>query len=308
MQRVRLEECFVSQRQIELAMKVINHVDTLLSYWDRDLRCQFVNDAYQVWFGRDREAILGMSKQDLLGSLFDAHLPRIHAVLDGQVQVFERDIRLPDGSIRHSLTSYFPDIVDGAVRGFSVQVTDVSRMKRLEFELQAAKRQAEMLATHDFLTGLPNRVLLMDRIQAATSHAERAGGIVGVIAIDIDEFKAVNDTYGHEAGDCVLKKIASRMTGAIRASDTVTRLGGDEFIFLATASEGIVGLESAVIRLQRAVHQPLQCAGITFLPSISCGIAVYPTHGRTANELLSSADAALYKAKREGKSRFVFAG
>jgi diguanylate cyclase (GGDEF)-like protein/PAS domain S-box-containing protein len=298
----------VPQPEIDIARKVIDNVDAMMGYWDRDLRCRFVNAAYQVWFGRSREEILHRSKQELMGPIFDADLPHIQAALNGEVQVFERDITLPDGSIRHTLTAYYPDIVDGVVQGFSVQVTDVSRMKRLEIELQNAKRQAEMLATHDFLTGLPNRVLLMDRISAATTHAERAGGVVGVIAIDVDGFKDVNDSYGHEVGDCVLKKIAVRMKEAIRATDTVTRLGGDEFIFLATEAEGVAGLESAIIRLQRAVHQPLECLGITLSPSISCGIAVFPAQGAGATELLLSADAALYKAKRQGKGCFVFAG
>jgi diguanylate cyclase (GGDEF)-like protein/PAS domain S-box-containing protein len=298
----------VPQSQIDIAMKVIDHVDAMLGYWDRDLRCRFVNAAYPAWFGRSREEILHMSKKELLGPLFESHLPHIMGVLNGEVQVFERDITLPDGSLRHCLVSYYPDILNGVVQGFSVQAADVTRMKNLELELQEANRQAELLATHDFLTGLPNRVLLMDRISSAMTRAERAGGVVGVVAIDIDGFKAVNDNYGHEVGDGVLKKIAHRMTTAIRATDTVTRLGGDEFLFLATEAKGVEGLESAIVRLQRAVHQPLEFREITLTPSISCGVAVFPCHGMSATELLASADSALYQAKRRGKSCFVFAG
>jgi diguanylate cyclase (GGDEF)-like protein/PAS domain S-box-containing protein len=297
----------VPQSQIDIAMKVIDHVDSLLAYWDRNLRCQFANAASKVWLGFGREEILGMSKQDVLGPLFAGLEPFIQAVLKGERQVFEFDVVISDGSLRHALVSYFPDTVDGVVQGFSTLVTDVTRMKDLELELKEAKHQAEVLATHDFLTGLPNRVLLMDRISAAMTHAERDGGLVGVIAIDIDGFKSVNDTYGHDVGDCVLKKIANRMRGAIRATDTVTRLGGDEFLFLATDAEGLDGLESAILRLQRAVHQPLECNGIHMTPSISCGIAVYPSHGKNATELLASADSALYQAKRSGKSCFVLA-
>jgi diguanylate cyclase (GGDEF)-like protein/PAS domain S-box-containing protein len=298
----------VPQSPIGIAMKVIDHVDSMLAYWDRNLRCQFVNDASQTWLGRSRESMLGLSKQEALGPLFAAVEPHVQGVLNGEVQVFEWDVALPDGSLRHALVSYYPDFVNDVVQGFSAQVTDVTRMKNLEIELKEAKHQAELLATHDFLTGLPNRVLLMDRIGAAMTHAERDGGLVGIIAIDIDGFKSVNDTFGHVVGDCVLKKIASRMRGAIRATDTVTRLGGDEFLFLATDAEGLDGLESAILRLQRAVHQPLDCNGVNLTPSISCGIAVYPSHGKNATELLASADTALYQAKRQGKSCFVLAG
>jgi diguanylate cyclase (GGDEF)-like protein len=109
-------------------------------------------------------------------------------------------------------------------------------------------------------------------------------------------------------GDCVLKKIASRMQSSIRATDTVTRLGGDEFLFLATGAEGLDGLEAAILRLQRAVQQALECDDITLNPTISAGIAVFPSHGKTPTDLLASADSALYQAKRQGKSCFVLAG
>ncbi len=297
----------VPPNQIDIAMKVIDHVESMLGYWDRNLQCKFANAAYPVWYGRKREEILGISKKELLGPYFELVQPHILGVLDGKTQVFECDITLPDGSLRHTLTSYYPDILEGIVQGFTVQVTDVTRMKDLELELKAAKTQAELLATHDFLTGLPNRVLLMDRISAAMMHAERNGGLVGVIAIDIDGFKSVNDNYGHEVGDCVLKSIAHRMKSSIRATDTVTRLGGDEFLFLATDAENLEGLESAILRLQRGVQQPLDCCGINLTASISCGIAIFPSHGKTAAELLASADGALYEAKRQGKSRFVLA-
>jgi diguanylate cyclase (GGDEF)-like protein/PAS domain S-box-containing protein len=298
----------VRQMQHDIAMKVIDHVDSMLGYWDRDLRCRFVNAACPAWFGRSQQEILSLTKKELLGPLFDVHRPHIEGVLKGQVQVFEADITMPDGRVRHTLTSYYPDMSDGVVQGFSVQVADVTPMKNLELELLEAKKHAETLATHDFLTGLPNRVLLMDRIAAAMTHADRNGGVVGVIAIDIDGFKSVNDTHGHEVGDCVLKKIAQRMKESIRATDTVTRLGGDEFLFLATAAAGVADLEAAVLRVQHAVHRPLQCDGVTLTPTISSGIAVFPSHGRSATELLASADNALYQAKRQGKSCFVFAG
>lgn len=227
------------QKPVETAIKVMDHVDVLLGYWDRDLKCRFANAAYETWFGRSPHEILGICMKDLLGPLYDLNLPHIQGALDGKVQVFERDIPLPDGSTRHSLACYFPDISDGIVKGFSVQVTDVSRMKCLEIELQTAKIQAEGLATHDFLTGLPNRVLLMDRISAAISNAQSAENFAAVVAIDLDRFKTINDTYGHECGDTVLQELAVRMKQSLRDGETITRLGGDEFVFLATGFESV---------------------------------------------------------------------
>src|SRR5581483_12072923 len=163
--------CSMAQELINnIAIKVVDNVDVMLGYWDRNLKCQFANAAYQVWFGKSRRDLLGSSIQDLLGPLYEMNLPYILAALEGKAQVFERTIPLPDGSTRHSLASYYPDIVNGEVCGFTVQVTDVTRLKRLEFELQEAKNRAELMATHDFLTGLPNRVLLMDRIEIAMAR------------------------------------------------------------------------------------------------------------------------------------------
>ena len=142
-------------KPVETAMKVIDHVDVLLGYWDSHLKCQFANATHETWFGRSPGEMLGISMKDLLGSLYELNLPHIKGALNGEVQVFERDISLPDGSTRHSLACYFPDASDGIVKGFSVQVTDVSKIKRLEIELQTAKLKAELLATHDFLTGCP---------------------------------------------------------------------------------------------------------------------------------------------------------
>jgi len=294
------------QDLIDIAMKVVDNVDVMLGYWDRDLRCRFANAAYQVWFGKSRQDLLGSPIQDLLGPLYEMNRPYILAALDGKTQVFERAIPLPDGSTRHSLAAYYPDIVNGVVCGFTVQVTDVTRLKRLEFELQEAKIRAELMATHDFLTGLPNRVLLMDRIASAMARVRRSAGLFGIVAIDLDGFKAINDTYGHDAGDGVLREVASRMKGAIRATDTISRLGGDEFIFLLNDVATTEAVTSAIQHMMDAVSQPLQFKTVTITPGLSCGISIYPTNGTTEKDLLARADAALYEAKRLGKNRFVF--
>ena len=294
------------QDLIDIAMKVVDNVDVMLGYWDRDLRCRFANAAYQVWFGKSRQELLGSSIKDLLGPLYELNRPYILAALEGKTQVFEREIPLPDGSTRHSLAAYYPDIVNGAVCGFTVQVTDVTRLKRLEIELQEAKNRAELMATHDFLTGLPNRVLLMDRIATAMARVRRSGGLFGIIAIDMDGFKAINDTYGHEAGDGVLREIASRMIGAIRSTDTISHLGGDEFIFLVNDVGTIEGLTFAIQHFLDAVCRPMQFEGVALMPTLSCGVAVYPTNGTDEKGLMARADAALYEAKRRGKNCFVF--
>lgn len=218
-----------------------------------------------------------------------------------------RTFTLPDGTKRYSITSYFPDIVDGTVCGFTSQVADVTPLKVLEFELMAANARAEFLETHDFLTGLPNRVLLMDNIRDAIARVRQDGGIFGVIAIDMDGFKSINDNYGHGVGDLTLKEVAERMQGAIRAIDTATRLGGDEFICLVNDVHTVEEIVHAMNRLLYAVCKPIQFEAAIVNPRLSCGIALFPANGATEAELVDNADAALYRAKKQGKNRVAFA-
>jgi len=292
----------------DFGLKVVNDVNAILSYWDRDLRCRFANAAYKVWFGKDHEEILGLTMAEVLSepifALVQAHA---RAALEGQPQVFELSRTFPDGRVRYSLASYYPDIQNGVVQGFSVHVSDVTRLKQLELALNLAKERAEALATHDFLTGLPNRLALADRIQTAFARVKRDGRLFGVVAIDIDGFKSIKDTHGHLVGDHVLIQIAARMKSAIRGTDTVTRLGGDEFLFLVDDVDSADGVRTALHRLLEAVCQPMQLGRIRITPSLSCGIAIFPRDGTDEPELMAKADAALYRAKRQGKNCSVFA-
>ncbi len=289
---------------MEIASKVVDRVSAMLAYWSSDQRCLFSNAAYFDWFGRTREEMRGITLKELLGPLYEKNRPHIIGALSGERQIFEREIPLPDGTVRHSLADYSPDIVDGKVQGFIAHVADVTQMKKLE--LQAAKVRAEALATHDFLTGLPNRVLLEDRIATALLHANREAEMVAVVTMDLDWFKTINDTYGHECGDTVLKEVAARMKTAIRNSDTVTRLGGDEFILLATDFEDVEAVQAAVERVFLAVRRPLLCCGEGLFLGISAGVALFPQNGTTVGELMAQSDRALYRAKRNGRNRMEF--
>jgi diguanylate cyclase (GGDEF)-like protein len=183
----------------------------------------------------------------------------------------------------------------------------VTRLKRLEGALRNEKVRAEHLATHDFLTGLPNRVLLVDRILQALALARRHHLMVGVLCLDIDDFKKVNDTYGHAAGDRLITEMASRMRKSLRETDTVTRLGGDEFLLLAPAITSIAQVETITRHVLDEARHPLRIGEATLSPTASVGIALYPAHGTTPEELMASADRALYAAKRLGKNGYQIA-
>jgi diguanylate cyclase (GGDEF)-like protein/hemerythrin-like metal-binding protein len=179
-------------------------------------------------------------------------------------------------------------------------VTDVTARRRAEKELS-------YLAFLDSLTGLPNRALFLDRLRETLSQARRDGRVFGVMMCDLDGFKKVNDTLGHEAGDSLLQTVAQRLEGAVRESDTVARQGGDEFAVIlsrvATRSDAAIVAE----RIVRAFDAPIDVEGTPCKVGISIGIAAYPEDGMNMDALIGRADAAMYESKAAGKNRYTFA-
>jgi diguanylate cyclase len=185
------------------------------------------------------------------------------------------------------------------------QVESLERVVNARTEgLEAANRQLRHLATHDSLTGLPNRVLLDDRLAQAIAHAHRERQQFAVLVVDLDRFKLVNDSLGHRAGDELLCEIAHRLSGLVRDIDTVTRLGGDEFVMVLSPVVGVHEAESVARRVIESLHNPVEIAGLDVYTSSSIGIALYPQDGTTSQALLTHADAAMYCAKQEGRDRF----
>ena len=168
--------------------------------------------------------------------------------------------------------------------------------------LEAANRQLRHLATHDALTGLPNRVLLDDRLTQAIAHAERDGQQFAVMVIDLDRFKLVNDSLGHRAGDELLSEVALRLSGIVRSIDTVARVGGDEFVLLVSPSSDAHDVEQVARRAIEALQAPTRISGVDLRISPSIGIALYPADGASTETLMANADAAMYCAKQRGRN------
>jgi diguanylate cyclase (GGDEF)-like protein/PAS domain S-box-containing protein len=208
--------------------------------------------------------------------------------------------RRKDGEIytEHlSITSVRDD--SGKVTRYVGIFSDISLSKHQE-------RRMEYIAHHDALTGLPNRVLLSDRMQQAISHAHRSGEMLAVLYLDLDGFKPINDKYGHEVGDRVLIEIAGRMKKALRASDTAARIGGDEFVLLLPGQASMKECEMTTRRLLSSIAAPMQVGEHRVTLSASIGISIYPTDDADPDALLRDADQAMYAAKRSGRNQFVF--
>ncbi len=172
------------------------------------------------------------------------------------------------------------------------------RVEHRTQELRESERRFRHLAHHDSLTGVPNRAWFQERAEMALALSQRRGGCVGLLLLDLDRFKQVNDTLGHDAGDAMLCALAERVTGAVRKVDTVARLGGDEFAVVLADVSGGDDAEMVAQKILAAVCRPVTIANQPIAMSVSIGVAVFPLDGANVTELLRSADLAMYESKK----------
>jgi diguanylate cyclase (GGDEF)-like protein/PAS domain S-box-containing protein len=218
----------------------------------------------------------------------------------GVVRDFESEVLRADGAtLWISENAHQVLGPDGALLHYEGTVIDITARRRYEREL-------EFRATHDVLTGLPNRNLLRDRLEHAIAQAERVGARVPVVFIDLDNFKLVNDSLGHPAGDELLRTIANRVSATLRREDTVARYGGDEFVLVLGTQGALNDIAHLLERVREVVARPVRVAGHTLHVGCSIGIAMFPEDGDNVDTLLSHADAAMYRAKVHGKGCACF--
>ena len=273
--------------------------------WELDV------DGRYTYVSRRVEQVLGYAPDELLGRRPTELMPPGEAerVRDWLAQVMRS--REPFRNLEHRLMSRSGSqvwqivsgvpIVDGEGRfvGYRGTALDITERK------QAESRIAE-LATRDPLTGLPNRLLLSDRLARGITAAHREGGLLAVMFVDLDHFKRINDTLGHDIGDQLLREVAKRIGGVLRKGDTLSRLGGDEFVVVL---EGLKAAEDAgqvARKLIDALSQPYDIEGHTLNTAASAGIAIYPTDGTDATTLMRHADTAMYVAKSSGRKNYQF--
>lgn len=187
----------------------------------------------------------------------------------------------------------------GQVGNYLAIFSDISERK-------ASEERIRFLSEHDFLTGLPNRALLEDRLAQMISYAERFGGQLALLFVDLDRFKAINDTLGHHIGDLLLKQVARRIGEGVRVSDTVSRQGGDEFLVLLREIDAPEDAARVAEKLIESIGAPYRIEGHTVRTAPSIGIALYPDDGRSMGELVRNADTAMYHSKERGRNTYSF--
>ena len=273
-----------------------------LALVDRDNRYARVNRAMCRLLGAPAEALVG-AVQDAFGDSGDNAIEREYQqdLLAGRSDAvqYERRYRPRDGRTVWALVSATLLPADHEPQHFLIQVNDVTERKRAEEELAH-------LAHHDALTGVANRAMLSEQVERELAVARRRGSRLAVVFIDLDYFKHINDTYGHETGDVVLKELASRLAHSVRAIDIVGRLGGDEFVVVLSEVSDTRDVIALTDKLRLECGRPLHFNGHEVRLAVSMGVSLFPEDARDFRTLLRFADSALYQAKGEGRNNVQF--
>lgn len=298
-ERVKAEEAL--RKSEERYRTLLEEMDE--AYYEVDLRGNFtfVNDALCRLLGYTREEAVGLNyraytPQEDWENVYRAYnsvyrtgtslrwYPMIQLTKDGRKLYVENSVLPLRGE-------------KGEIIGFRGISRDVTERKILEQKLSE-------MATHDPLTGLPNRILFDDRLNMGLAQAQRNGSRLAVMMLDLDWFKRVNDTYGHGVGDQLLKLVAQRLASNLRKSDTVGRMGGDEFVLLLPQIGAIEDATKVAQKILDSFGEPFAINGYNLNITTSIGIAVYPENGDRVDVLLTNADTAMYHAKDEGRARY----
>lgn len=289
------------QRQrLELAGSAFESSHDGIMITDADNRIVDVNPAFERITGYPREDVLGRNPRLLSAG---AQPPAFYRALwrtllrEGSWRG-ELMNRRKDGSVYAELLS-ISVLRDpqGRVRNYVAVFSDISREK-------AHERRLARLAHHDALTGVPNRRLLDDRLEQAMAQARRHGRCLAVCYLDLDGFKPVNDRHGHATGDRLLIELTRRLRARLRETDTLLRIGGDEFVLLLGGFGEPSEIAPVMERMLGAVSRPFRLRGCTVRVGASIGVALYPQDGNTAETLIQRADSAMYAVKQNGRGHW----
>jgi len=291
----------LAQSRLNMAGMVFENTQEGIMVTDEDSRIIEVNRAFTRITGYEADEVLGRTP-GLLDS--GTNGPELYQVIKASIDeqgYWEGEMwnRRKDGEVFPEWLSItrVTDPVTGNVKDLRV-FSDISHLKRSEERLAH-------LAHHDPLTGLPNRLMLSARMEHALDRAKREGNYLGVLFLDLDRFKNINDTLGHALGDEVLKEVAERLKDSVRAEDTVARLGGDEFIVLLENVHNPEMTAHIAEKLLRTLARPYVLNGQEYYFTTSIGISHYPVDGIDAESLLKNSDTALYQAKDQGRNTYI---
>lgn len=292
----------LASENLKLASTVFDHAAESILVSDSRDRIILTNPAFH--------ALTGFQGVDVLGheaTRFEASVEDGPSRVDVAGQIMERGFWSGESRLRRKDGVVLPCWLNiSCVRDSGGQAVNYVRIVNDISSIKESQQRLEQLANYDTLTSLPNRHFFQDRLTIALEHSKRAGCKLALLFIDLDNFKNINDSIGHQVGDLLLKEVSLRLHQCIRSEDTVCRLGGDEFTVII---EDLAGPDEAAVvseRIINALGQPFQLGGHTISTSASIGISVSPGDGNDTSTLIKNADLAMYKAKELGKSGYHF--
>lgn len=306
-----LEQSVRTQRQLAESQAALRLAGTVMDASPLGIvatnarrRIVSVNPAFTRITGYSPDEAVGASTRLMdLRPLRNGSLKAVWQALEQQgTWEDELESRRKDGSLypmRLSITTVRDE--HGTIQNYIGLFQDIT-------EQHKAQENIRRLAHHDYLTGLPNRAMLVERAAIELQGAQRYGHRPAILFIDLDRFKPINDQFGHEAGDAVLIEVARRLSERLRESDLICRQGGDEFVVLMPDHHSTEGLLRLAEKLLQAIEMPYEVAGQRMTLSASIGIATYPEGGETVDDLIRSADAAMYRAKADPLRKVYVAG
>ncbi len=252
--------------------------------------------------GYERHELLGMNNREYTTPETAKEMHEIFNEIyrtDVSTKIKDYEVIRKNGAIRvlAMSASLIRDLAGKPV-GFRSLARDITERKQTEKKLA-------YMATHDQLTDLPNRVLFNDRLALEIAHAKRNRKKLAVVLFDLDRFKNVNDTLGHDVGDKLLQAVSKRLMGLLRQSDTIARMGGDEFLMLFPEMASPGDLEKIIRKILDSFHVPFQLEGHKLYVTTSMGAAIYPEDGETIATLIKNADTAMYCVKETGRDNFL---
>jgi diguanylate cyclase (GGDEF)-like protein/PAS domain S-box-containing protein len=312
--RVQFKQTIESEHALRQSQQrlsaVANAVPAMIAYFSRALRCEFANEAHREWFGLAPAQVAGMSMAEIVGAQVYRELePHVALALAGHAQRFERAATRADGTAGTLDVRYVPDVGDsGEVQGLFVLSTDVSALRDALQALESAHTRLVQESVMDYLTGLSNRRVFSEHSEAAARRYQVSGTPYGLILLDLDDFKQINDDYGHDVGDEVLRAMGRILKEQLRErDDVVARLGGEEFAVLCFGAV----TENALCQLAARIGDQIGKEGVRGPKGIvrftsSFGVALSQPEDLGWRSIYARADAALYEAKASGKNCVMF--
>lgn len=289
-------EAALSANEARLRL-VTDNVPAAITYLDHRLRFTFANASMHALLGTTDVEVLGRDIRDVIGmTLYEERREYLQRALAGERVEFVTTSVLHGQTVSLQST-YVPDVLHGYVCGIYTISNDITALKQNEADLRRLARQ-------DPLTGLPNRTQLYETLELARARNRRLDRAIGVLFLDIDHFKQVNDTLGHANGDLVLQEFSRRLRHAVRVTDTVARLSGDEFVVVLESLSDLTDAVLVAEKVLQEVRQPWQIDGQTIAISTSIGLVVDRTCRHPGATLIALADESLYAAKEAGRNTF----